>query len=429
MIAWALLLAAVAAAEPAEPSPPPAVGPQPAVVRRLVAALNDNQLARREAAERQLLELGPDVLPLLPGEDEPLPAEARQRLTRVRRALEELASRRAAEATRVTLHGNLRLSDTLRELEKQTGNKLIDFRPRFGQQAPDPQLNLALDNAPFWLALDTILDQAGLTLYNFHGQSGALAIVAADPQAAPRKERGCYAGLFRFEATQLEALRDLRVADRNSLKLTLEVTWEPRVRPIVLEQPRSAITATADNGQAIGVVSPQGRLDVAVQETVNGVDLVVPLVPPSREVRALAQVRGQLTALVPGRTETFRFTRLHQARNIQQRRGGVNVVLEEVRKNADLYEIRIVVRFDDAAGALQSHLDWISSNEAFLEGPGGQRLEQLNFERFREQENEVGFAYLCPLEGRLEDYAFVYKTPAAIIPMPVRYELKDIPLP
>ena len=48
-----------------------------------------------------------------------------------------------------------------------------------------------------------------------------------------------------------------------------------------------------------------------------------------------------------------------------------------------------------------------------------------------QNERETGFAYFFELpEGAdIADYTWVYRTPAAIVELPVEYELEEIPLP
>ena len=61
-------------------------------------------------------------------------------------------------------------------------------------------------------------------------------------------------------------------------------------------------------------------------------------------------------------------------------------------------------------------------------GSADQRRQQ-NDRHHLERNDEVGYAYLFPTEGDLKGYQLVYKSPAAIINLPVEYELTDIPLP
>ena len=118
-------------------------------VRRLVRQLDDAQRATREAAERSLIELGPPALDLLPAPGRDTSAEVKVRLERIRKALEAAVAEAAAQPSRVTLHGELALSAALAELQQQTGNRIVDFRQRFGQQPGDPKLSLDFEKIAF----------------------------------------------------------------------------------------------------------------------------------------------------------------------------------------------------------------------------------------------------------------------------------------
>jgi hypothetical protein len=117
------------------------------------------------------------------------------------------------------------------------------------------------------------------------------------------------------------------------------------------------------------------------------------------------------------------------ARNVERQNAGVTVVLQRVRKNADVHQVRVLVRFNEAGGALESHRGWIYSNEAYLLDPDGKRIDLASLETTRQQIDEIGLAYNFATPGDLKDHKFVYKTPAAIISLPVKYELTNIELP
>ena len=211
--------------------------------------------------------------------------------------------------------------------------------------------------------------------------------------------------------------------------MRLEVLWEPRVIPVLLRQNYSDLHVTGDDGAPIKVVVDQGSVEIPVQSTVAGVELDFPLELPPRSVKKLARVEGRFTALVPGREETFEFQDLANARNVTQQRGGLTITLDRVRKNGALYEFRVRVRMADAAEAFQSHLDWTANNVVYLVNPAGERLENPNFERYLERSDEIGFSYLFPVPGELTGYRLIYQTPAAMLELPVDYQLQDIELP
>jgi hypothetical protein len=320
------------------------------------------------------------------------------------------------------------LMEALASLEEQTGNSVIDYRTRFNQQSVDTHVEVDFADVPYWEALDQLLDQAELTINNFVGEARKLAIIARSETALPRYGRAVYNGLFRIEPTNLFAERDLRNPGASTLRLGLEIVWEPRVLPVLIRQDLDNIELTADNGDALGM-STTGMIQLPVQAGVSSIDLRLPLELPSRDVKKIASLRGQFTALIPGGVETFEFDDLVGARNVQQRRGGLTVVLDRVRRNGGVQEISVRLRFDQPGESLQSHLDWVSNNEAILLDANGRQADEPNYEKYLERENEVGFSYLFPVSGPLTGYTFIYKTPSGIAEVPIDYELKDITLP
>jgi hypothetical protein len=257
-------------------------------VRRLVRQLDDNQLATRQAAEQGLVELGSPILELLPVPVRDTSAEVKVRLERIRKTLEAAASEAAAQPSRVTLRGPLPLSAALAELQQQTGNRIVDFRRRFGQQPADPSLTLDLDRMPFWPALDAVLDQAALTIYNFSGESGALAVVGRDPDEQSRAAQAVYQGLFRIEVLRVQAIRELRNPANDSLRLTLELSWEPRVSPILLRIPLADLRATDETGAPLAVGSQRASLEVPIESTIPAAEVQVPLELPDRRTDKIA---------------------------------------------------------------------------------------------------------------------------------------------
>ena len=103
---FSLLLISCGFLSQADDSPPPETAEQ---VARLVRQLDDDQWARRQSAEETLVQMGPDVLRLLPRNPSRLSPEAQERLARVRDQLQQAFARRAVEASRVTLRGTMTL--------------------------------------------------------------------------------------------------------------------------------------------------------------------------------------------------------------------------------------------------------------------------------------------------------------------------------
>ncbi|MGD9645026.1 MAG: hypothetical protein AB7U73_04890, partial [Pirellulales bacterium] len=95
--------------EEAETSEPPSAE-LAAEVRSLLRQLDSAELARRDAAEARLTELGPAVSELLPRGGQRLSAEVEQRVERIRAKLELARARKFVQPSRVTLKGRSKLS-------------------------------------------------------------------------------------------------------------------------------------------------------------------------------------------------------------------------------------------------------------------------------------------------------------------------------
>ena len=397
-------------------------------VRRLVRQLNATRLAQREAAEEQLLELGPRVLDLLPQPTDRTPAEVAQRLGRVRRKLQLAAAEAVAEPSLITLSGDaLPLSKVLAALEAQSGNKIVDFRKRRGQPVADPKLKLAFDKTPFWEALDKVLDQAELIVYPF-GDERTISLIGRGDAPAPGAAAASYGGPFRFEPIRIVAIRDLRNPDGQSLRLVLSVAWEPRLKPISLKQRMADLKAIDESGNPLAVDDRLAQLEVpAGNET--SVELTIPFKLPSREVKQISSLKGKLHVMLPGKVETFRFDNLTTAKNVEKRFGGVAVTLEQVRQNGSIWEVRVLVRFDEAGQALESHRGWIYNNEAYLGGPDGKPIPYDSLDATGRGKNQAGIAYGFVLDGPPDKHKFVYKTPGVIVATGFDYEIKNVKLP
>ncbi len=405
-----------------------AAAPMPSVAA-LVAQLDAPAKADRDEAERQLLALGSAVLDSLPEPDDRMPAETRLRLTRIRSQLERARADASVEASNVTLTGDkLPLNEVLAAIEKQTGNQVLDFRPQFGEQAQNRPISVKFQNTPFWLALDEVLDQAGLTIYNFAGEDG-LSIVGRSPSQLPRAQRADYSGAFRIEGTEFTAHRDLRDPASHTLELSIEAAWEPRLRPIVILQSANQITARDDQGRSLALSSKNEQLEINVTPSTHSVELPIHFSLPDRSVKRIGQLRGKLVALLPGRAEDFRFDNLERAKRVEQHRAGVTVMLDEAWKNNSVWELRVRVVFDKAGGALESHRTWVFNNEAWLETPTKEKLPYAGLETTRQGENEVGVSYLFSVPEGLAGHTFVYRTPVSISTVQIDYELKDLELP
>lgn len=420
------LIVLVGSLEAARPTSPPDT--LASVVEQLLEQLDADQLADREAAERKLKEMGPGILSLLPDDDTAVSAEVRHRVSRVRSELQRERSVRVERASRVSLEvQGVPLAEVMAELERQTGNKAV-FGQGVQKQTERGPVDIALQDVPYWRAMDRILDLAALTTYHF-SRDPAVILVPAAPRQASRFGRACYSGPFRFEAVRVDAFRELRKPGRGGVQVQVEIAWEPRLAPIGMSQPLQDIQVSGEDGSRLEVSDRDVVLAPSLPSGTTATELRIPLKPVPRTMISLKKLSGTLRVLLPGAAETFRFSEVQSQVGQQVRRGDARVTLEKVRQNNALWEIRIGVRYNRPSGALESHRGWIYRNECFLLDASGQRVDFAGLETTRQSEVEVGLAYLFDIPGSLEKATLVYRTPGTVVESAIRYELPGIRLP
>ena len=395
-------------------------------VRRLVRQLGSPRLEQRQQAEQELIRLGPTVLPLLP-RAESLPAEVANRLRRIRHQLQLRQAEQMVSGSRVTLQGEMTLAHALQVLQKQSGNRMLDYRERFGQQADNPRLKLDIGRRLFWQAVDQLCDQAGLTVYGYPEQP-AVALVVRPPDVLPMKERIVhYHGAFRFEALSCFAVRQLQQREASHTSVKLQVAWEPKLQPVALELPWESVEARTDGGQALRLDRP-GSL---VVELVPGApsEITLPLGEVPRAARRLEHLRGRLQVLLAGTREKFVFDPLMKSVGKSQRRASVVVTLHGVVPNNQTWQVMLLVQFEKTEGALESHRTWILDNPVHLIDPQNRKIPPDGMETFLHEEDKIGISYFFGLDHKPEKYKLEYETPVVILKQNVPWELKNIPLP
>ncbi|TWU29717.1 hypothetical protein [Bythopirellula polymerisocia] len=353
---------------------------------------------------------------------------AAQRTSEVETKVNEY--RPITEPTKLTLiTAGTDLDAVLADIQAQTGNKLVDFRERFGQDVSQSLWNFSISDRDFWPVLDKFLDAADLGLYAASGED-ALAVVNRTPDSLLRFGRACYSGPFRIEATNITARKGLRNPRESSAQLELEVAWEPRLNPISFSLAKDTLEITADDQTMLTVEKGVPVIGAEVLYGTHTAEMVVPLQLPPRQIRSLMYLKGQLIALVPAGKTEFRFTDLPVAADVEQIWGGVKVVLVDVIRKQSLWELRMRLEVVGKVQALQKYRGWAFQNRTYLENPEGEVVDHAGFETIGQSEGFLSLAYFfdLPVES-LQGYTWVYHTPADITELPVEIELKDLPLP
>lgn len=438
IVASFFIACALCQTEPAEETKPEVTKPEaaeaisPVAVRKLIRELDADQKAKRDDAERALLDLGPKLLDILPPAGETASAEVKERLGRIRAKLELERAEKLVEASRFTLTGgDMPLSEVLKELERQTGNKVVDYRENFQQEGGAKSISVDFDKAVFWEAFDTILDDAKLEIYPYADTEearGALALVARADGGGARSNRATYAGAFRIAPTELIARRDLLAPDQNSLQVNLQFTWEPRLTPIVISLPMAGLSVLDDKGRRINAAE-EGTQTIPVDRSASLMDFHVQLPLPQRDATKIATMNGLFFVLLGGAVEKFEFGELPSQEAVSKKAAAATVVLERFSKNEDLWEARVRISFDKNEESFTSHLDWVERNHVYVIDSHGEKVAAGSVFQTLDNENEKGFGYVFDLPDGPKGCKFVYETPGAVMNMPVEYELKDLELP
>ena len=96
----------------------------------------------------------------------------------------------------------------------------------------------------------------------------------------------------------------------------------------------------------------------------------------------------------PGRVETFRFKDLSKLKaGFGQEKAGATLRFGGVKKNEDVYSVRVSLSFDEENNALESHQGWVFQNEAYLENSQGIREDAVSIETLRQDNENVTVQY------------------------------------
>jgi hypothetical protein len=407
-------------------------------VAQLVEKLGAKEAADRDAAEKALIALGARALPALPEEGKAADEDARERLKRVREALAAPAEGLSTEPTRVTLDAKgMRLSEVLRELQKQTGNRITDLRDSYGQEATNPALDLKLDAVPFLQALDQVAEQAGLTPTFFTGD-GTVGLTAGgmymegeegESQAEPIRQ---YAGPFRIVLKQYATQTDF-ASGTSSANAQMEIDWEPRLRPMLLSLAAGDVEIADDQGRKVEPRVTDESGTVVLRPENPAAEMNLNMSPPERSAQKIGTLKVKANITVPSKNQIFRFPKLTE-KGAALEQGPVTMKLLGTEVDEFVWKVDVEVAYGDQGegeGAFETYRQGLFNNRIWLQRADGSRFEHNGgFNQTGESGTTLRFQYLfVDAPGNPADYQLVYETPTSIESIPVEFTFKDIPLP
>ncbi len=406
-------------------------------VASLQRKLESQQIPDRDQAEKDLEALGPRALDHLEPEEIET-SDGKERLQRVRIKLEKLAAKAVTVPSTVTLSGNMSLEEILKGISRQTKND-VGFRDG---GAPDEISQQTLDvdfkKASFWEVMDDVLKRTDLDIDPYAGEPGQLRIgQMARPNVDPNNPQPpvkkptiptARSGIFSLKVTRIDSSRNLLNPQLNYSNLSLQVRWEPRIRPISVDLPMKSVIAIDEFDNKIEVTNPEAVMSGMVQPEIPELEFALNLGLVDRQIEEIKELTATIDAILPGRIETFRFKKIGQQKaGAQQRRAGAIVTFKGVDQNEDLFGVTTQLEFDEQSKALESHQGWAFQNEMYMLKPDGERVDFIGMETIVQDVNRVSVQYFFGEDPK--DWTMVYKTPAAIVQLPIKIKFTKIPLP
>ena len=393
---------------------------------QLLKQLKGSEVSERDKAQAELLRMGPLVLDHIEI-DEDATKDLRNRLAVIRRQLEDEAVAAVSEASQVTLVGEMTIDEALAAIKFQTGNQV-----ELDSGAGDKKITLELREQTFWKSLRRIMNEGNLAIDKYGAAPGMLKLaIVEDPNPAPGKvfpQPVNEARIFDVEVARVASSMNLQWPNQNYTTVTLVVRWEPRLRPISINLPLSKVSIRDEFDAPAKVADLNSVIYGTIQPEIPELEFPLTIVRIDRQIESLKSIKATIDAVLPGRIEAFRFRNIKDqrvGRTIQ--RAGATVTYGGIQKNEDVYMVTLSLSFEKENNALESHQGWVFDNEIFLQDTNGKREESIGFETIQQDNAKVTVRYLF-LEDP-GDRMLVYKTPAAIVKMPINIELKKIPLP
>jgi hypothetical protein len=303
------------------------------------------------------------------------------------------------------------LAEVLGELRKQTGLSV---------DAPGLSDNLGpiqFDRTPFWTAVEQLAAKTG-TRIALGKQGREIALVKRTGLPAPSSVEGP----FRVAVKQVQSRTDFE-AGKAFTDITLDVHWEPRF-PVFRLDSEPTITAVADDrGSQLHPITakartPPGGFLYTTTVRVEGVP---------RDAKKLTRLAGTFTVTASERMLPFAFEL--GGKPPAQEQEGVTAALKRFEKVDDRWEAELELTYPPGQPQFESFESWVTENRARLVGPDN-ALKPTDFD-IPEQGRRVVAVYRFPGNALTspKGWTLTYETPAPLVEFPVRFELKDIPLP
>ncbi|GAB5405460.1 MAG: hypothetical protein Aurels2KO_36910 [Aureliella sp.] len=392
-------------------------------VKALVEQMMGSDLEQRDAAEKRIVDLGPEAAEFLPEVTDNTSGEMKIRLQRIATAIGNGAQPGASDvaASRCSLSGKMSLDSALEKIREQTDNS-VEIQ---GGDMTTRQLDLDLDDVTFWEAISEIMKQANLALVPFSAAEDALVLRPAGVEVGDPEVEPYLSGPFRVDPLSVRAQRTFTPGSPAQLEVNCNVSWEPKLKPTALTIPMANVVAIASGDMQLQTTNPTARPTVALNSGGATTTITLLLSGTNREVPKLDSLTGELIFAIPGAVQKFEFDKLNSGARKTKKNAGVSVTLASFARNQRTYEARVLVVVEDAASVRRM----LQSQEGYLVDSKDVRIENVGDFEFPGVAGSAGLAYLFGIRGDPADYKFVFEMPGGFSEARTTYQLKDIPLP
>lgn len=393
-------------------------------VAKWIQQLESPALADRRQAERELLDLGPKILPLLPPLDL-LPGPAsREAAKRLRIALQRRLAVDSARPSRVTLAGEFALPELLAEITRQTNNGL-----RLADDLPLETLTKRswnFEHVTFWDAIDEICRQTNLSPTTAPDTDAALLSGVPPNSASPRAQR---IGVLRLALTDVSRQPIQGDSERELIRIQGDLLFEPRLRPLFVHFQAGDFSAKADGEHVLPAWNPKARYELPMAGASRRTHVTWDFVARTDDAVENVAFHGKLLVQLAAATEPIAFD-LPAKQELLRRRGGVSVRLFPMelaasQDNSRETTVKITVSYETGGPAFESHRTWVYHNAAWIQA-GEKRLPFADFETLMQVDGGVQLEYRfknLPATGPLK---FVYEAPTLMLDVPFEVEFSRV---
>jgi hypothetical protein len=236
-------------------------------------------------------------------------------------------------------------------------------------------------------------------------------------------------GPFRVAFKQLSEQRDLQ-AGTTTAGAQLEISWEPRLRPMLLALKYESLEIKDDKNREVKPQTMNESNEVVLRPENPGAEINLNLDAPERSATKLSKFALKSEVTLPAGIKTFRFPSLAQE-NVTQKQGDVSATLQNVEIDEQVWKVNLELVYPGSGPAFESYRQGLFNNRIWLQKADGTRFEHNGgFSNTSSDGGKLGFEYLfVDAPGKPADYQLVYETPSKVITIPLEFEFKDIPLP